>query len=941
MEIEKNRATIPCYWESQPSGCLKSHCSFLHIKQRGGTGNTVTDTKSAILTPANVAMKASIPFPVVEPVVVNPEDDVDDSSSVEVSPVKKIAFSSNTIRFGAKERKPVEAATGEGSLDFGIKTLSQLRKTNDIRGFSTSQAAVGEPVTKAGSQRKFISLRNVHESQSENENWMKEEEEKPRNILSVRSTTKPILHVGNKEDVNSDRHLIVSQDRRLPIRSAVKLGGDSSDSTKFSELSKRVRRLSGERSTASAQVLNKVSEKGDAGIKSLEQIRRERRVRVSPALSPELETGVKSLAEIRRERRAVKVGTKASEDTGVVVKSLTEIKKERTDRGKLGEPCSEGDVGVKTLEQIRQEKLGESSVPDNVSSGRASVKNLEQIRRERIAKRLGLTDGNRGKLDNKDTARKLIVRREQADDLVSESVENEESIVGSVLKRLGPAVTDGDGTISKRKIAVKQKDLKGSAKDQHTPRQLTVVRKESERSDSSATLMTQVKPKRRRVTLLSEVVNNHQQGESNVENRVKARLGTLTEPEKRDVADRRRSSEDGEGGEDKQGKRLETRQPPKKKKITIRRNEDSLKNPVKRRADRQIYQPPAAKFKGASSRTGSQSESQEVGEDDNSNEMIENSPKEAKIQRNLLRTKRPRITFQSDEVDTNVAGLKVKRRNLTDQSEERNVDKEEDGLASGVVKLNPLREESKQPAKLSYGKRQRGVGLRERLLQQSQKFAVGAAAAVGDENKEKETIPNSRDVNKEKESLPNSGQTVLTPSSLKEGLGNVHGEKVQHNLEEKEQSVVSSSGVRSGISEEKVVLSPVNQVEGNWLQEVKVDQLVEKPSSTTTTATSGDVSLSSDVHITPDSTNVPIPSAAVVPLVSTLIPTQLEKDGVDVKKDVEGRERKDSVTKRRRLSIVDDEFAGLLDDVEVGEDEFNDEDDDDTLLEELEDLINS
>lgn len=85
---------------------------------------------------------------------------------------------------------------------------------------------------------------------------------------------------------------------------------------------------------------------------------------------------------------------------------------------------------------------------------------------------------------------------------------------------------------------------------------------------------------------------------------------------------------------------------------------------------------------------------------------------------------------------------------------------------------------------------------------------------------------------------------------------------------------------------------------------------------------------------------MPIPSAAVVPLVSTLIPTQLEKDGVDVKKDVEGRERKDSVTKRR-LSINDDEFAGLLDDVEVGEDEFNDEDDDDALLEELEDLINA
>ena len=25
---------IPCYWESQPSGCLKAHCSFLHTKPR-------------------------------------------------------------------------------------------------------------------------------------------------------------------------------------------------------------------------------------------------------------------------------------------------------------------------------------------------------------------------------------------------------------------------------------------------------------------------------------------------------------------------------------------------------------------------------------------------------------------------------------------------------------------------------------------------------------------------------------------------------------------------------------------------------------------------------------------------------------------------------------------------------------------------------------------
>ena len=30
MEIEKKRTTERCYWESQPTGCLKPHCPFLH-----------------------------------------------------------------------------------------------------------------------------------------------------------------------------------------------------------------------------------------------------------------------------------------------------------------------------------------------------------------------------------------------------------------------------------------------------------------------------------------------------------------------------------------------------------------------------------------------------------------------------------------------------------------------------------------------------------------------------------------------------------------------------------------------------------------------------------------------------------------------------------------------------------------------------------------------
>ena len=30
--VQRQRSSIPCYWENQPSGCLKMHCPFRHLK---------------------------------------------------------------------------------------------------------------------------------------------------------------------------------------------------------------------------------------------------------------------------------------------------------------------------------------------------------------------------------------------------------------------------------------------------------------------------------------------------------------------------------------------------------------------------------------------------------------------------------------------------------------------------------------------------------------------------------------------------------------------------------------------------------------------------------------------------------------------------------------------------------------------------------------------
>lgn len=37
MELKKNRKSIPCYWETQPSGCCKPHCPFMHRNQKSGS----------------------------------------------------------------------------------------------------------------------------------------------------------------------------------------------------------------------------------------------------------------------------------------------------------------------------------------------------------------------------------------------------------------------------------------------------------------------------------------------------------------------------------------------------------------------------------------------------------------------------------------------------------------------------------------------------------------------------------------------------------------------------------------------------------------------------------------------------------------------------------------------------------------------------------------
>lgn len=50
LHEQKNRKSIPCYWETQAGGCRKPHCSFKHKNARTITSNPINPVKNPELT---------------------------------------------------------------------------------------------------------------------------------------------------------------------------------------------------------------------------------------------------------------------------------------------------------------------------------------------------------------------------------------------------------------------------------------------------------------------------------------------------------------------------------------------------------------------------------------------------------------------------------------------------------------------------------------------------------------------------------------------------------------------------------------------------------------------------------------------------------------------------------------------------------------------------
>ncbi|KAG5884089.1 hypothetical protein JTB14_027772 [Gonioctena quinquepunctata] len=93
MELRKNRKAIPCYWESQPMGCLKAHCPFLHQNARPTDDASIDRSnlpseRSVTDNMLNDHQQSERKVTAVDSLVVNFEEESDNESGPTYSPVK-------------------------------------------------------------------------------------------------------------------------------------------------------------------------------------------------------------------------------------------------------------------------------------------------------------------------------------------------------------------------------------------------------------------------------------------------------------------------------------------------------------------------------------------------------------------------------------------------------------------------------------------------------------------------------------------------------------------------------------------------------------------------------------------------------------------------------------------------------------------------------------
>uniref|UniRef100_A0A1A7XMM7 Chromosome 12 open reading frame 50 n=2 Tax=Iconisemion striatum TaxID=60296 RepID=A0A1A7XMM7_9TELE len=385
MEITKNRKEIPCYWETQPAGCLKPHCAFFHEKPRSigqikteeSQNEEQTSPQAPVLpNTANPQLRGIIktetqepvPSPTHPPVVINPADDDEDEDD---------QFSEEGDD-GKLCPSPKKISKSGDLLNFGVSTLEEIRLRKALKA---SMKRVGYPVQSAESlaNKEKENIRSFHrQTLSESKvSMVFEESGRPRGSVAERLGRKiPTTDFNSRDRVPLKRTLaerlggVVDEEQpSAPLHKA------------FKPVKERLGLLTGLGGAAHIAETCGISTRAsqEVRIKTLEEIQREK---AAKSLSQNNVTSINPTKATRTIKRVL---------TGKVGKTFLEVF--RAKKLKLHEE-QELNASQKKPEQSLENALGKSQVePDSVQSDseptnmeKVKVKTLEEIRREKASK---------------------------------------------------------------------------------------------------------------------------------------------------------------------------------------------------------------------------------------------------------------------------------------------------------------------------------------------------------------------------------------------------------------------------------------------------------------------------------------------------------------------------------------------------------------------------
>ncbi|XP_078670354.1 uncharacterized protein LOC144910781 isoform X3 [Branchiostoma floridae x Branchiostoma belcheri] len=365
MNITKDRSNIQCYWETQPSGCLKPHCVFLHSKPRpkeaGFTGfpthtgsEIPADVPPAVVKlqgtqtadkPAGVGSPAQVSTPQVAPVVINPFEEAHSSDE--------------SSEHGSPRKLPMTGAALRGVV---LTTRKVISSEQEDMGTNDPQQESGVKIKTLQEIRRERMQQQQQPSQGLNTSQLSPTRQVQVKSLAEIRRGKLLSRLGNKsqQQEDLDEEVTSLEVGQVQVKSLADI--------------------------RKAKLMSRLGTAYQKGVEAEEQ-----------DITGQPQVQIKTLADIKREKLKRRLGKLPHESDEVTAEENSE---------------AQSQVKIKTLEEIKREKLlnrlgrvtkeAENDNKESLQEGPVSIKTLEEIKREKLLRRL----------DNKDSKESIAGKEE-------------------------------------------------------------------------------------------------------------------------------------------------------------------------------------------------------------------------------------------------------------------------------------------------------------------------------------------------------------------------------------------------------------------------------------------------------------------------------------------------------------------------------------------------